>query len=249
MIDPHDCQYDDRVQRCSGLLRVKPHVGYPVNRIMGILGSRPELIEPKYILDVGCGFGRLSLALSSHFPHCQVVGVDRDLSCVEYAQSEARALQIADRCHFVVADAQRQVEMLGSGLYDLVAFLAVHGIFSDDELALAAAKLLKSGGVAIVDAAVLQTSQHAALRRLNNIEDKLRAAGGEVLCFEQVEHPYVRDNAVRTLLARLDRSEEISINSRLPRSVVEQRLNEILATLHSSPTTSKIICKVWIIRF
>ena len=69
---------DDRLQRSSHFLRLKPHVGYPVPRIIDILRSRPELVRPEKILDVGCGFGRLSVALSSHFPYSQVVGIDID---------------------------------------------------------------------------------------------------------------------------------------------------------------------------
>lgn len=241
---------DDRVQRSSHFLRLKPHVGYPVSRIIDILRSRPELVIPERILDAGCGFGRLSLALSSHFPYSQVVGIDIDRNCVNYAQSQAKEFNVGDRCHFRVADVRGRAEVCDTKCYDLVAFLAVHGIFSDDSLlAQCAAMFVKPGGVAVVDAALVHIGQQATLQRFRSIEDSFDSVGGVIACSEQIEYPYDRNISVRNLVACLDQSKEISINAALPRSAVEQRLKDILTIVGTSPEISKVICKVWFIRF
>lgn len=241
---------DDLVQRSSHFLRLKPHVGYPVSRIIDILRSNPGLVKPEKILDVGCGFGRLSLALSFHFPFSQVVGIDKDRNCVNYAQDQAKKFNVEDRCHFRIADVQGQAKVGDTKKYDLVAFLAVHGIFSDDsQLAQCAATFAKPGGVAVVDAALVHTEQQATLQRFRSIEDSFGSVGGVMACSEQIEYPYDRNISVRNLVACLEQSKEISINSALPRSAVEQRLKDILAIVGTSPEISKVICKVWIIRF
>jgi len=45
----------------------------------------PE-IEPKRILDLGCGYGPIGIVLASKYPGAKVVMVDRDLLAIKYAK-------------------------------------------------------------------------------------------------------------------------------------------------------------------
>ena len=132
---------------------------------------------------------------------------------MDYAQSQAKEFNVEDRCHFRVADVQGQAKVCDTKSYDLVTFLAVHGIFSDDsQLAQCAATFVKPGGVAIVDVALVHTEQQATLQRLRSIEEGFGSVGGVVACSEQTEYPYDRNISVQNLVACLDQSKEISIN-------------------------------------
>lgn len=42
--------------------------------------------NPKTILDLGCGYGPIGIALASKFPHSQVVMLDKDLLAIRYSQ-------------------------------------------------------------------------------------------------------------------------------------------------------------------
>lgn len=68
------------------------------------------------ILDLGVGSGCLLLSLLSEMPQARGLGVDRSLAALEVAQSNARALGLADRARFLASDWARAVE----GAFDIV---------------------------------------------------------------------------------------------------------------------------------
>src|SRR3712207_6274917 len=45
--------------------------------------------QPRYILDLGCGYGPIGIILARHYPQAQVVMADRDLLAVRYARRNA----------------------------------------------------------------------------------------------------------------------------------------------------------------
>jgi release factor glutamine methyltransferase len=71
---------------------------------------------PLRVLDLGTGTGCLLLAVLSEFPHATGVGVDRSAAAVALAAENARALGLAGRAAFLVADWAAPL----AGLFDLV---------------------------------------------------------------------------------------------------------------------------------
>lgn len=70
-------------------------------RFLGLLAA--EGLDGKRVLDVGCGWGRLALALAPLAGH--VVGLDRDAALIAEARQRARAAGLA-RVEFQEADVE-----------------------------------------------------------------------------------------------------------------------------------------------
>lgn len=71
------------------------------------LKARPELADRLArggrALDVGCGAGRVPIALARDFPKSEIVGIDPDPESIRQAQAAASAAGLADRVRFRVA--------------------------------------------------------------------------------------------------------------------------------------------------
>jgi ubiquinone/menaquinone biosynthesis C-methylase UbiE len=61
-----------------------------------------RLSDSGSILDLGCGTGSLSFAIAAVRPNCRVIGIDRSLEFVSFAQNRAPASGV----QFQTADAQ-----------------------------------------------------------------------------------------------------------------------------------------------
>src|SRR5512132_3845540 len=48
-----------------------------------------EVLEPRSIIDMGCGCGVIGIVLARQFPAAQVISLDRDLLAVRYTQHNA----------------------------------------------------------------------------------------------------------------------------------------------------------------
>lgn len=95
----------------------------------GVVG-RPELHErfaqaalagssPRRILDLGCGFGRSTVAFAAAAPEAHVTGIDLSASCLRLAAAQApNALQ--DRLDYLQADAANLDPAMFPGGFDLV---------------------------------------------------------------------------------------------------------------------------------
>lgn len=53
------------------------------------------------VLDVGCGVGRVGVAIAKAFPKCEVVGLDPDPESIKKAQETAASAGVQDRIRFV----------------------------------------------------------------------------------------------------------------------------------------------------
>jgi len=68
------------------------------------LVDRVADMQPRAVLDIGCGAGELSLRVGAHCPDTHIIGIDLSADLV----AEARARVIGDvRCRFDVADASQ----------------------------------------------------------------------------------------------------------------------------------------------
>ncbi len=66
-----------------------------------------ELEDGMSVLDLGCGWGSLSLWILEHYPRCQVTAVSNSRSQRLFIESEAERLGAAGRLHAITADMNR----------------------------------------------------------------------------------------------------------------------------------------------
>jgi len=85
------------------------------------LGALPDVVAALAAggraLDVGCGAGRVCLALGAAFPDAEVVGLDSDPASIAHASAEAAAAGVAGNVRFV---AQTAGELARGAGFDLV---------------------------------------------------------------------------------------------------------------------------------
>ena len=75
-IQKTDTLYSSRSLRFSDMFREK-YTGFF------------DIGSGKKILEIGCGPGALSQALSRWYPHCEIIGADRDSAFIEFARQQA----------------------------------------------------------------------------------------------------------------------------------------------------------------
>ena len=97
------------------------------------------------VLDVGCGVGRVSIAIAKAFPHCEAIGIDPNAHSVARARAAAAAAGIGPHLQFL---AQTTRELDANGGFDLITacdcihdFAAPHATLSEIR------SLLKPDGV------------------------------------------------------------------------------------------------------
>jgi len=110
-------------------------------------GVADALEDGGRVLDVGCGFGYPTTAITSRFKAATIVGVDYHPRSVEEARRTAQVAGVGDRVAFAVAAA---TDLPGSN-YDLVTFFDSLHDFGDPLAALRAARaVLAPGGAVLV---------------------------------------------------------------------------------------------------
>jgi ubiquinone/menaquinone biosynthesis C-methylase UbiE len=127
----------------------------------GVVG-RPELHErfaqtalagrsPNSILDLGCGFGRSTVAFAAAAPAAHVTGADLSASCLRIAAANVPA-HLRAQIDYRQADATSTDPETAPGAYDLVtSTMLLHELPSPalDALIAETGRLLAPGGVAI----------------------------------------------------------------------------------------------------
>ncbi|MDP8930152.1 MAG: methyltransferase domain-containing protein, partial [Actinomycetota bacterium] len=88
------------------------------------LVERLEADPPARVVDVGCGTGWSSIAISRGYPKARVLGLDLDEASIAQARANAEASGVADRTTFEVRNA---ADPGVDGAFDLVcAFETIH---------------------------------------------------------------------------------------------------------------------------
>lgn len=76
------------------------------------------------VLDVGCGVGRVGVAIAKAFPKCEVIGLDPDLQSIEKARESAANAGVGERIRFL-ANTTHDVDR-GEGFDLITACDCVH---------------------------------------------------------------------------------------------------------------------------
>lgn len=100
------------------------------------------------VLDVGCGVGRVGIAIAKAFPKCEIVGLDPDSESIRKARETAASAGVGDRIRFV---AKTTRELDRNEGFDLVtACDCVHDFSAPDRTLGEMRKLLKPEGTLFV---------------------------------------------------------------------------------------------------
>ena len=100
------------------------------------------------VLDVGCGVGRVGVAIAKAFPECHVVGLDPDLESIRQAREAAAKEGLQDRIQFV-ARTTRDLDR-GDGFDLITACDCVHDFSAPDRTLSELHALLKPEGTLFV---------------------------------------------------------------------------------------------------
>ncbi|HEY0956825.1 MAG TPA: cyclopropane-fatty-acyl-phospholipid synthase family protein [Roseateles sp.] len=80
--------------------------------------ARARLADGQHILELGCGWGSLSLWMASHFPNAQILAVSNSASQREYIEAQAAARGLANlqvqTCDFNAFDTERRFDRVVS---------------------------------------------------------------------------------------------------------------------------------------
>ena len=87
--------------------------------MLALTAQRAEIVDGQRILELGCGWGSLTLWIASRFPNCRIVGVSNSRTQREFILAEAarRGLRNVD---IVTCDMNRFEPPGGDGAYDRV---------------------------------------------------------------------------------------------------------------------------------
>jgi hypothetical protein len=118
------------------------------------LGTMPDIVARLAaggrVLDVGCGAGRVCIAIAKEFPRAEIVGIDPDVESIRQAEAAAAAAGVADRIRFIAATTA-EVERCDG--FDLIAACDCIHDFAEPRRTLEdiRALLKRDGGLFIVE--------------------------------------------------------------------------------------------------
>ncbi|MCC6946615.1 MAG: methyltransferase domain-containing protein [Bradyrhizobiaceae bacterium] len=100
------------------------------------------------VLDVGCGAGRVCIAVARAFPKAEVSGIDPDAESIRQAKEAAAAEGLGDRIRFL---AQTTTDTKADGGFDLVTLCdALHDLAAPQETLAEIRALLKPEGTLFI---------------------------------------------------------------------------------------------------
>jgi ubiquinone/menaquinone biosynthesis C-methylase UbiE len=115
--------------------------------------ARQHVLRPAWILDVGCGTGRLLTRIASEYRHAHVVGVDASTEMIKNAAVTAVTAPAARPARFASAVAEHLP--LADGLFDLAVVTMSVSHWVDKAAGLAEISRVMAPGATLVAAGVL----------------------------------------------------------------------------------------------
>jgi trans-aconitate methyltransferase len=168
----------DKCQRTQSWYVSAPHVGHDIEDVVASLDDIG--FHPRTLTDIGCGSGRLVVALASKFPSLVATGYDADELVLDFARELVRIEGLEHRCQFVKQDVAGDPPNDRS---DLTTFLAVRGLYprGDHDLIRAMSQLTSANGLAVVDG-IWTTRDDMAANRILEFTQALIDTGATILC-------------------------------------------------------------------
>lgn len=116
------------------------------------LSKLPDVVEQLQaggrVLDVGCGAGRVGVAIAKAFPKCEVLGLDPDPESIGKARANAASAGVGDRVHF---EEKTSRDLDPAGGFDLItACDCVHDFAAPHRTLGEMRKLLKPEGTLFI---------------------------------------------------------------------------------------------------
>lgn len=239
----------DLAQRTSGVDSAQPHFGF---RIAGVLTAlKIEYSAPRRVLDIACGYGRMSMALVDAFESSEVDGVDLDATAIASATARAKDAGVSGRCRFHCLDLRQDLPNWIGKQHDVVLSLAAHGVFPDpwDFLTLAA-ECVAPGGRLVTDDASLALSLDEINARATMFLGHLSASGAtEAECIATDTSPYLRADALSQLTDTRQAWAQASDRRDLPRRIRGERLDALRIALAATPERALITSMLFIARY
>jgi cyclopropane fatty-acyl-phospholipid synthase-like methyltransferase len=127
---------------------------------MWVLGSSPEIIVDflrplglllgeTRVLDLGCGKGAVAITIARELGF-RVHGVDLMAPFIDEANRRAIEQNVADLCHFEVADLHDEIKKAGE--FDVLIYASVGGLLGTPRECIAQLRqVVRSGGYIIID--------------------------------------------------------------------------------------------------
>ncbi len=107
-----------------------------------------RLVEGGRALDVGCGAGRVCVALAKRFPKAEVFGIDPDAESIQQAKAAAAAAGLAHRIRFLAATTgDREI---GDGFDLITACDCIHDFAAPEKALEEIRALLKTDGTLFI---------------------------------------------------------------------------------------------------
>lgn len=149
--------------------------------------SRIEVINPKKILDVGCGSGNSTHELKKRWPNAEIIGIDNSKAMIEKARS------LYDDTKFILQDATDDLSALGK--FDIIfSNAAIQRIPDHENLIKSLYNSLEDNGVLAIQLPLVdEVKAQQALYELEHVKKYKQYIDNKSLRFNTKSKEYYYD--------------------------------------------------------
>lgn len=149
--------------------------------------SRIEVVNPKRILDVGCGSGNSTHELKKRWPNAEIIGIDNSTAMIEKARS------LYDDTKFILQDATDDLSSLGK--FDIIfSNTAIQRIPDHENLIKSLYNLLEDKGILAIQLPLVdEVKAQQALYELEHVKKYKQYLDNKSLRFNTKSKEYYYD--------------------------------------------------------